>query len=622
MKQRNLHRDLKTLSQIARYVLHYKGRLVLTVVCSVIISILSVVLLTLLKPSVEAIFERPPEAAGKLGSLLTPVYSLIDAYSQDKPLITLAIVCVSVLIVTALNGIFRYTQEYMVRWIGNRVIMDMQRNLYSRMTQFHCAYFSGKKIGSLLSYFTVDIRVIGNTIFYVFGRLLLDPCILLVTIGFLLYLQWKLTLIYMLIFPFIFVTMRYYARKNRRAGRRAQSIIANLGAFLQEHFSHIRLVQGYNMYEHQRKRFWNETRGVFSATMSMVKATAASSPINEFLGIFALCCVLLLGGFMIFYGGDNTAFSGEDFIVYIAALAAIYQPVKRLERTIQEIQLGIAATERVFDVMETDAFLEERPNAIDKRDFQRDIVFDNVSFTYDGTEYVLQDVSLKVNKGEQIAFVGPSGAGKTTLINLIPRFFDPTTGRLMMDGYDFRDIQVDSLRALISYVAQDIMIFGDTVWMNITCGETGYTQDQVIRAAKAAYAHEFITALPKGYDTMVGERGESLSGGQCQRIAIARAFLRDTPILIFDEATSSLDSESERHIQRSMEQLMEGRTTFVIAHRLSTVLQSDKIAVLERGRLVDVGPHTELLQGCALYQRLYKLQFDPASSVEIHPTNP
>lgn len=616
-----LRRELSTFSHLLKYVMHYKSRLLLAVVCSAVVSVLGILLISLLKPTMAVIFEPEGtlEPTGRLGTLLTPLYILLEYYAGANPLHTLVVVCCCILFIVALNGIFRYLQEYMVKWIGNRVILDLQRDLYLKMTRFNAAYFASRRVGSLISYFTVDIRVIGMTIFYVFGRLLLDPLQLLATVIFLLFLQWKLTLIYAAIFPLIFYIMRYYAGKNRRAGREAQHILARLGAFLQEHFTHIRLVQVYNMYDHQQKRFWDESRGVFSAIMSMAKATAASSPINEFLGLFALCCILMLGGYMIFSPG-NAGFKAEDFVVYIATLAAVYQPVKRLERTVQEIQVGFAAAERVFEVLNTNAEVPELPHAQEVHNLNQSIRFENVSFSYDDKTRVLDSISFDVRKGEQIALVGPSGAGKTTLVHLIPRFYDPSEGRLLMDEVDFRSIQLESLRRLISFVSQDIMIFGDTVWMNLTCGDESYQPEDVYKAAHAAYADRFIESLPEGYQTVVGERGLSLSGGQCQRLAIARAFLRDTPIIIFDEATSSLDSESEQHIKRSMHRLMEGRTTFIIAHRLSTILQADKIIVLEHGRKLDMGTHHELLERCDLYQRLYRLQFHEGDPDALTPS--
>lgn len=605
--------------QFAQYGLRYKKRLIYILACSLIVSILTLLLVTLLKPVMEIIFNKavPEQSTGQLSAILGCVYelrnmvfSLISESAQQNPITTLAFVCSLFLMIVFVNGIFNYIQTYMVHWVGNRVILDMQRELFERMLHFNTSFYAENKVGYLLSYFTVDTRVIGITVFSVFGRLILDPIQVLGAVAYLFWMQWKLTLLYAMIFPAILLTIRFFAHKIRRAGRKAQDITARLGGFLQEHFSSIRLVQGYSMYARQRRLLAVETRGVFDASMAMGRAYAASSPINEFLGIFALCCVLLLAGsFILTAGKDAIQFDGGDFIVYAGLLAILYQPIKRIERSIQQIQHGLAAAERVFGALQTDASLPQRENLQPFSSFEKDIVFDRVTFTYDGSTEVLQDICLTARRGEQIALVGPSGAGKSTLVNLIPRFYDPTRGSIRIDGHDLRDIGIEDLRRKIGMVYQDVMILGDTVRLNITCGDDSYTDEQIIAAAQAAFAHEFISALPNGYDTVIGERGESLSGGQCQRIAIARAFLRNAPILILDEATSSLDSESELHIKQSLKRLMEGRTSFVIAHRLSTILQADRILILDKGRIVDSGPHADLVHRCELYQRLYTLQF-------------
>lgn len=626
-----------TLYRFSTYVLRYKVRLFYAIGCSFLITVFTLLLLSLIKPTAEALFdERAGETVSearaadtgagvdepslehlyqdKIRWLISPVYRLIEQLSRDDPFVKLTIICGCILLLVIVNGIFRYIQEYMVNWIGNRTVLDIQRDLFDRMIQFNSAYFARNKVGFLISYFTVDTRVIGNTVFHVFGRLLLDPLLIVGSIAFLFYIQWKLTLLYAIVFPFIVLSIQYFARRSRRASRRAQEITANLGALLQEHFSFIRLVQGYGMYKRQQDLFRRETRGVFDSMMSMAKTMAASSPINEFLGVFALCCVLLLGGLMIFrYSSDMTGFEASDFLVFVGLLSYIYQPVKRMERTIQQVQQGLAAAERVFSILDADEIVPESSQPIAVRDFTRQIEFDQVTFSYDGLVEVLHEISFTVQKGEQVALVGPSGAGKTTLVNLIPRFYDPTSGRIALDGHDLRSLKIDDLRKLISYVHQDVMILADTVKANITCGDPSYSDEAVVRAATMASAHEFIMELPKGYDTVVGERGETLSGGQCQRIAMARAFLRDTPILILDEATSSLDSESEQRIKQSLQTLMQGRTSFVIAHRLSTILQSDTIVVLDRGHIVDIGPHADLVKRCSLYQRLYRLQFSDDS---------
>jgi len=609
--------------QFAAYGLRYKTRLFYVIGCSLVISLSTLMLAIFLKPVLEIIFGKSElqQSAGRLDGFIDYIYAikdwlfgLIAQSAASSELLTLSFICVLILFTVFIKGIFQYINTYMVQWIGNRVILDIQRELFEHMLNFNAAYYTKQKVGYLISYFTADTRVVGMTVFYVFGRLMLDPVMLLGTLVFLVWMNWKLTLLYAFIFPFIFLTIRFFARKNRKAGRKAQDITARLGAFLQEHFSAIRLIQGYSMYPRQRKIIEHETRGVFDASMSMARAMGASSPINEFLGIFAVCSVVLLAATMIFNpDSDGISINGGDFVTYVAALVLLYQPIKRIERAIQQIQHGIAAAERIFDALNTDASLPQIENAKTLASFDNEIRFDNVSFSYDGEEEVLKDISFTVQKGQQIALVGPSGAGKSTLVNLIPRFYDPVCGSITIDGIDLSQLKLEDLRRKIGMVYQDVIILGDAVRLNITCGDESYTDEQVVAAARAAYADEFISKLQNGYDTVIGERGESLSGGQCQRIAIARAFLRDAPILILDEATSSLDSESELHIKRSLNELMQGRTSFVIAHRLSTILQADRILVMERGAIVDIGRHDDLLERCDLYRRLYDLQFSNES---------
>jgi ATP-binding cassette, subfamily B, bacterial MsbA len=600
--------EIEGLKRLSRYAFQYKSRLVVAIAASIVVSLVSVGSLSMIIPLLDIIFEQKDYSGTLHSTLLSNLYEYIEPFLVDQKLKGLLVVCGVYLCLNFINGILRYAQEYLINWIGNRVVLDLQTQLYDVMTGFKVSYFDQKKVGSIISYFTVDIRTIGITIFNVFGRLMTDPIQILVFLVILLYLQWKLTLLYSFLFPVIIFVIQFFARKNRNAGHEAQSLLAKLGGILQEHFSYIRLVKCYNMYDHQRGKFWREARGVFSASMSMAKAMAASSPINEFIGTIGISFILLTGGLIVFH--DESSLNGSEFIFYLVMLGSVYQPTKRLERSIQQIQVGLASAERIFSALDETAYFPADDNTAVIDTLKNNIEFQNVSFSYDQKTPVLENICFSAVKGEQIAFVGPSGAGKSTLANLIPRFYDPCEGRVLLDGQDIQNFSLRSLRNLISYVPQEVMIFNDTVSMNITCGVTTYSREDVIEAAKAANAHDFISKLPQDYDTVVGERGTSLSGGQCQRIAIARAFLRNTPILIFDEATSSLDSESEQRIKESMSRLVKGRTSFIIAHRLSTILKADKIVVLDQGKVVDIGTHDELLQTCPLYLRLYQIQFD------------
>ncbi|MDP8245500.1 MAG: ABC transporter ATP-binding protein [Candidatus Hinthialibacter antarcticus] len=608
------------LRQLIAYVLRYRLPFAFAVAASALVSITSAASLAMLKPMTEAVFGIEHNVDNWLGQALAPIYNLIAHFAEGNPLGALIIICLVFFGITVVRSVLRFSQVYTTHWIGNRVILDLQHELYDKMTGYHSAYFARHPIGGLLSYYTADIRLIGINIFNAFSQLLLDPLTVIVLLAFLLMLQWQLTLAYALMAPALVLTVRFFARKNRRASRDAQDALESIGAFLQDHFRLIRVVQAYGMQGAQRRRLEVGTHANFSAMMRKVKAFGLSSPLNELIGVAAVCVILMLGGYVIFV---QQSMDRTSFIVFLGVLISLYQPIRRIERSIQEMQHGLAAAERVFEALHENATLPEDNAASRVERFEKSITFENVGFAYDGERKVLDAVSFAAKRGETTAFVGPSGAGKTTLVNLVPRFYDPTEGRILFDGADLRSFDLLSLRSMIAYVPQEQAVFSSTVWDNITCGVEGATPEAVESAAKAAFAHEFINELPNGYQTVIGgEDGAAFSGGQCQRIAIARAFFRDAPILILDEATSALDSESEQRVKRSLDQLMQGRTVFVIAHRLSTILQADRIVVMDAGRIVDSGTHGELLKSCALYQRLYELQFQNSEVKTTSELNP
>lgn len=596
------------LRELLGYIFRYRGAFLFAIAASALISATSLASIAMLMPLTEAVFNLPPSLGSRVGDAIAPVYAIIEHFAEGNRLAALAVVCVLFIAITALRCTLRFAQVYCTHWIGNRVILDLQHELFDRMTGYHAAYFGKKQVGALLSYYTADIRLISVNIFNSFSQLLLDPLQIAALAGALLWMNWPLTLAYALTAPALVLTVRVFARKNRKASREAQDALERIGGFLQDHFRLIRLVQAYGMKDAQRKRFERETQSNYHAMMRKVKAVALSSPLNELIGVTAVCAIIMLAGYVIFV---TEAMAASAFVVFLGALISLYQPIRRIERSIQEMQHGIAAAERVFGALHENASLAESPQSKSVDSLQREIRFIDVSFQYESDTMALDGVSLNASKGETIALVGPSGAGKTSLVNLIPRFYDPTEGRIELDGVDLREIRLSDLRALISYVPQEQSVFFASVRDNLTCGDDRYSDEQIAAAARAAHAHDFIAALPDGYDTEIGgERGVALSGGQNQRLAVARAFLRDAPILILDEATSALDSESEQRVKDSLERLMKGRTVFVIAHRLSTVLHADRIAVMDRGRIIDIAPHADLIVRCELYQRLYQLQFE------------
>jgi subfamily B ATP-binding cassette protein MsbA len=596
---------LKTARRLVGYAFAYKIRVIWALICIAIVAVLDTVSFTVLLPIIQMIFKMDVESPDKFKFFLDYLYTVINPLLDKSPMLCLIIIALIYAGATLVKGAFSYIQMYFMYWMGYRIALDLQTEMFSKMSRYHMGYFAKHKTGSLISYFTVDIRVISIALFNIMGKIILDPFKVLLSYLLLLYINWQLTLMYSIIAPVIFLVIRFLAKKNRRAGRQAQDFTADLNALVQEHFSHIRLVQGYEMYDHQSRRFYKEAFRVFRASMSMMKALAASSPINELLGVIGACGVLILGGYFVII---QQSMEADMFVSYIFLLVTLFQPIKRIERSIQDVQIGLASAERVFEALDQNAVLPlpDQPKTISS--FEKEIHFNQVNFAYDANEPVLHDINLHVNKGEVIAFVGPSGAGKTTIVNLIPRFFDPISGSVTIDGYNLRELDLTSLRKHIALVTQDVMIMADTIRANITCGFDHYTMEEIQAAANAANADEFINQLPHQYETVIGERGTGLSGGQRQRLALARAFLRNSPIIILDEATSSLDSRSEQHIKNSIDKLMQGRTVFVIAHRLSTILHADVIVVMDQGRIVDQGKHSELLERCPLYQKLYHIQ--------------
>lgn len=604
---------IKTARRLVGYSSSYKSRVMWALVFIVIVAILSPISFTVLIPIVQMIYGDEVIPTEKL-FFLEWLYQVVGPLFAEKPMHSLIIVLFVFVMVTAVTGIFRYIQLYLMYWLGYRISLDLQTELFAKLSRYHMGFFAQNKVGELISYFTVDIRVISIALFNIMGKIVLDPIMVLFTLLFLIYLSWKLTLMYALIAPVLIWVIKTLAKKNRSAGRDAQDYTASLNAMVQEHFSHIRLVQGYEMYGHQERRFHQEALNVFRASMTMMKALAVSSPLSGLLSVIGISSVLVLGGYFVLL---DQSMDAAEFTTYIMLLVTLFQPIKRIERSIQDVQIGLAAAERVFEAMDQNAVLPipDQPKTLSS--FEKEIVFDHVNFAYGDNEPVLHDINLHVNKGEVIAFVGPSGAGKTTIVNLISRFFDPTSGLLKIDGHNLRDVDLTSLRQHTALVTQEVMIMADTIRANITCGFDHYTDEEIQAAANAANADEFIKQLPNQYETMIGERGIGLSGGQRQRLALARAFLRNSPIIILDEATSALDSRSEQHIKKSIDKLMQGRTVFVIAHRLSTILHADAIVVMDQGRIIDQGKHSELLERCSLYQKLYHIQMSGEQSLQV-----
>lgn len=520
------------------------------------------------------------------------------------------VVALFIFAITLGKGICDYFGNYLISFVGQSVVMNLRNDLYKKILKQPAAFFQGNATGRLISRVTNDIEKIQHAASIVMADALRQVFTLLFMAFVLILLNWKLALVAVLLAPLVALPSVKFGRKIRRTTRTSQDNLADISNILHETITGIRIVKAFVMEKFELKRFREASRRLLHINLKWVRVHSLSSPLMEVLG------ALVTGGLL--YYAQHEIVSGKmtsgDFIAFIAALFKMYDPVRRMSGINNSFQQAMGSTAHVFEFLELPEEVLEDPNAKTLVEFRDQIVFENVSFSYDHEGPTLKDVSLVTRKGEVVAIVGSSGSGKTTLLNLIPRFFDVTGGRILIDGCDIRELTLESLRAQVGIVTQETILFNDTVRNNIAYGRPETQQEDIEQAARAALAHDFIMQMPKGYDTVIGERGQRLSGGERQRIAIARALLKNPPILILDEATSALDAESELYVQRALGNLIEGRTVFVIAHRLSTVRSADRIVVVQEGQIQEMGTHQELLDRGGVYQRLYEMQFVEADS--------
>jgi subfamily B ATP-binding cassette protein MsbA len=519
---------------------------------------------------------------------------------------TWTVVAVVIVTVTLGKALCEYLASYLVNYIGFAVVTDLRNQLYDKVIHQSMRFFHGQATGRLMSAVINDIEKIQIAVSTVLADFLRQSFTLVGMAVVLLLLDWKLTIIAL---PLLIAVVLYAATKIGRrvhhSTRRTQDNVAEISQILQETISGIRIVKAFAMEKFEVGRFREAARRLFRVNLRYVRAQALTSPLMELLGALMIVIMLWVGRGRI----KADILTPGAFLVFVYALLKMYEPVKRLTGINNAFQQALGASVKVFEYLDVRRDVQDRPNAVPLAAFHEAVVFDSVSFQYEHHRPLLSGISFRAERGQVVAVVGPSGAGKTTLVNLLPRFFDVLSGRVLIDGRDVRDVTLASLRGQIGMVAQETILFNDTVRNNICYGQADTPDERVFEAAGVAMAHEFILALPKGYDTVIGERGARLSGGQRQRLAIARALLKNPPILILDEATSELDSESEMLVQQALGNLMAGRTVFVIAHRLATVRRADKIIVLDGGRIADAGTHAQLLENGGVYRRLYELQF-------------
>lgn len=554
-------------------------RLAVAVVCSAMVAAMTSVSAYLVKPAVEKIFEQ-----------------------KDSQMLVL--IPVVIIAVYTIKGVAAYGSGYLLSYVGQDIIRRLRNRMYSHIQDLPLAFFQGEKTGDLMSRITNDVAVISSMFTSAITGSIRDGFTVIGLIAVTFFLIPKLAVFTFIVFPIAVYPIFYIGRKIRRVRLGVQESWADLSVFLHETFTGTKIVKAFNMEDHEKNRFAKKSRKIFRLEMKENKVREMSSPLMELLGGLGV-------GFIIWYGGRHVISGTYSFGVFMAFLTAVglmYQPLKKISRLNNAIQRGLAAMDRIYDILERKSDIIETVSPVDIPSGSHRIAFENVSFKYD-RDLVLKNITLRVNTGEIIALVGMSGGGKTSLVNLIPRFYDPIEGQILIDEVDIRQISIAGLRSQIAIVTQEPILFNDTVRSNIAYGTPEASDQQIADAAKAAYAYEFIESFPDGFDTSIGELGGRLSGGQRQRICIARALLKDAPILILDEATSSLDSESEILVQKALENLMEGRTTFVIAHRLSTIGHADRIIVIVDGRIVEEGRHDQLLSLRQEYYKLYQMQF-------------
>ncbi len=576
--------------RLLRLVIAGWPRLAVAMACMVLISASTAATAYLIKPALDDIFFK-------------------------KDIAMLRLIPPAVLMLYVVRGLAMFFEEYLMNHIGQNILRRLRNEVYNHIQNLPLSFFQSEKTGVLMSRITHDITIVRNLVTSAITGSIRDVLTIIGLVGVIFYQIWQLALIAFIVLPVAYFPLLHLGRRVRRNSRGCQAAVGDLNAFLHETFTGAKIVKAFGREAYEKKRFADRTAGLFRLEMKQALARSLSAPVNEVLAGTGIALIIWYGGSHVVQGTYTTG----TFLSFMAAVLMLYEPVKKLSKLNNQLQQGLAATDRIFEILERDSDIIDPPHPVPVATKPHRVVFDHVFFRYD-RQMVLKDIALDVAPGEVVALVGMSGGGKTSLVNLIPRFYDVTSGSISIDGVDIRHMTVASLRRQIAIVTQDPILFNDTVRNNIAYGNPEAGEAEIRKAAQDAFAEEFIEGFPAGFDTSIGELGGRLSGGQKQRICIARALLKNAPILILDEATSSLDSESETLVQRALDNLMQNRTTFVIAHRLSTINHAHRIVVLVDGGVAEEGTHDALMARRGEYFKLYTMQFcDATHPDDDHP---
>jgi len=620
---------MKTYIRILNFVKPYWKHLSISIVCTIMFAVFNGLSIYLTIPLLETLFQegQPQSVQSKVQITQSPVanttsvlpdwitkfgQNLSDSFNnfvlQGDKLDSLLRVCFLVVVAFLLKNIFGYLQAYFLSYVEEGSMKDLRNAAYKHLHQLPMSYFKQERVGNLISRITNDVNVVQSSISAGFLNLIREPLTIIVFIGIAVSISWKLTLLAFIVLPFSMLIIAGIGLKLRKHSTAIQAKMADITSILQETISGVKIVKAFGMEDYENNKFKRETYSYFRMMLRIVRIRNSSSPITEFLSV-------IVGAVIIYYGGvlvlQSHTLKAAEFMGFLLAIFQTMPPIKELSTVNNRIQESSAAGDRIFEILDTEPAIKDIDDASELKTFTNALAFKHLSFNYDDSDdMILDDINFEVRKGEIVALVGPSGGGKSTLVDLIPRFYDPTGGQILIDGIDTKQVKVHDLRALMGIVTQETILFNESIKNNIAYGLDNYPVDKIIEAAKTANAHNFIMELPDGYETVIGERGLKISGGQRQRISIARAILKNPQLMIFDEATSALDNESELLVQEAIERMMVNRTSIVIAHRLSTIRNATRIIVLNKGKIIQTGTHEELIQDeNGLYNKFYEMQF-------------